>query len=93
MYQEIATSGYALLAMTWKFSPDPSIGGAEAATPGGVALRRFPVKRKNVHRLLKLCGQIPRKSRCKPLHLPIFPAKPQKTPQTFQSLWSKARSL
>ena len=41
-YQEIATSGYALLAMTWKFSLGPSDDGAETATPGGVALRLAP---------------------------------------------------
>ena len=38
-YQEIATSGYALLAMTRKIEPGASAYGAEAATPGGVALR------------------------------------------------------
>ena len=37
--ERIATSGYALLAMTWKFSPGPSDDRAGAATPGGVALR------------------------------------------------------
>ena len=38
-YQEIATSGFALLAMTWKIGPGPSSVGAEADTPGGVSLR------------------------------------------------------
>ena len=38
-YQEIATSGFALLAMTWKIEPGPSAVGAEADTPGGVSLQ------------------------------------------------------
>ena len=64
-----------LLAMTWWFLPGPSIFGAEA------------VLRETIHRLLKLCGQIPGKSPFKPLHPRNFPGKTQKTPQTFQSLW------
>ena len=64
-----------LLAMTWWFLPGPSIFGAEA------------VLRENIHRLLKLCGQIPRKSSLKSITAANFSAKTQKTPQTFQSLW------
>ena len=60
-------------------------GSAYTATPGGVALR--VVLRKTIHRVLKLCGQIPRKSHRNALPAANFPGKTQKTPQTLKSLW------
>jgi hypothetical protein len=73
--------------MTRKIEPGASAYGAEAATPGGVALQVISRKNEKLHRVLKLCGQIPDKSAQRPLLTANFPAKPQKTPQTFQSLW------
>ena len=72
-----------VVILTWSFywqcgSGHPGRGGPTA----------FSRKRQTIHRVLKLCGQIPGKSPFKPLRQRNFPAKPQKTPQTFQSLWS-----